>query len=216
MAKNFKHVEPLQVDLDKALSSAASAHRASNFLGLTYTDPQTGSIYTADDLCGDDVWAQTQVTPTNVKGKGVKVEGSGPLVRIFKGVEKELKDLGAAEVEETVTESEDSEFSTAIDSAANLDTTPTPATDELTVKIKTLKIKRKVLLDVIVTRNLFEKSYAAARAAKAVADSAAVTAAKAKDEAQKELLKEKYLKELRENPSAATTPAPTTPTVALA
>ena len=73
-----------------------------------------------------------------------------------------------------------------------------------------------VVIDIIVSRYTFEVSYEAARAAKAVADSAAVTAAKAKDEAKKDLLKEKYLKELRENPSAATTPAPTTPTGALA
>ena len=216
MAKKFKTVEPLQVDLDKALSSAAAAHRASNFLGLTYADPQTGSIYTADDLCRDDVWAQTQVTPTNVKGKGVKVEGSGPLVRIFKGVENELKDLGAAEVEETVTESEDSEFSTAIDSAANLDTTPTPATDELTVKIKTLKIKRKVVLDVIVTRNLFEKSYAAAQAAKKIATSNALAEASAAAEARHKVRVDQLAEEYRKNPEAAKEAAPVTPKVVLA
>lgn len=214
MAKNFKQVVPLQVDYNKALASEAAAHRASNLLRLTYIDPQTGSVYDTDDLCGDDVWSQTQAIPRE-DGESVVIDGSGPLVRVLNGIKKELKDLGAGVDEKPVSVAKSTSLLDRVRAANAIQPTKT-TTDETATKIKILQIKYLVVMDVIVSRYTFEVSYEAARAAKAVADSAAVTAAKAQDEARRELLKEQYLEEMRKNPSAATTPAPTTPTVALA
>jgi hypothetical protein len=215
MAKNFKRVEPLQVDFDKALSSEAAAYRAANLLRLTYIDPQTGSVFDTDDLCGDDVWSLTQAIPRE-DGESVVIDGSGPLVRVLNGIEKELKDLGAGVDKKPISVAKSTSFLDRVRAANAIQPNKSTVPDATATKIKILQIKYSVVMDIIVTRYTFEVSYEAARAAKAVADTAAVTAAKAQDEARRELLKEKYLEEMRKNPSAATTPAPTTPTVALA
>lgn len=215
MAKNFKQVEPLQVDFNKALASEAAAYRAANLLRLTYIDPQTGSVYDTDDLCGDDVWAQTQAIPRE-DGESVVIDGSGPLVRVLSGIEKELKDLGAGVDKKPISVAKSTSFLDRVRAANAIQPNKSTVPDATATKIKILQIKYSVVMDIIVTRYTFEVSYEAARAAKAVAESALVTEAKAKQRAQERLLEEKYLNEMKENPSATTTPAPTTPTVALA
>ena len=215
MAKNFKQVEPLQVDFNKALASEAAAYRAANLLRLTYIDPQTGSVYDTDDLCGDDVWAQTQAIPRE-DGESVDIDGSGPLVRVLSGIEKELKDLGAGVDKKPISVAKSTSFLDRVRAANAIQPNKSTVPDATATKIKILQIKYSVVMDIIVTRYTFEVSYEAARAAKAVAESALVTEAKAKQRAQERLLEEKYLNEMKENPSATTTPAPTTQTVALA
>ena len=215
MAKNFKQVEPLQVDLDKALTSEAAAYRAANLLRVTYIDPQTGSVFDTDDLCGDDVWAQTNAVPRE-NGESVTIDGSGPLVRVLDGIKKELKELGAGVDEKPVSVAKSTSLLDRVRAANAISPTKSTAPDVTATKIKILQIKYLVVMDIIVSRYTFEVSYQAAKAAQAVAESQAVTAARAKQDAEKQLLTEKYLKEMRENPEAAKASTPAAPTVALA
>ncbi len=215
MAKNFKHVEPLQVDLDKALTSEAAAYRAANLLRVTYIDPQTGSVFDTDDLCGDDIWAQTQAVPRE-NGESVTIDGSGPLVRVLDGIKKELKELGAGVDEKPVSVAKSTSLLDRVRAANAISPSKSTAPDVTAAKIKVLQIKYLVVMDIIVSRYTFEVSYQAMKAAQAIAESEAVTAAKAKQDAQKELLKEQYLKELRENPSTTTPSTPAAPKIALA
>lgn len=214
MAKNFKQVEPLQVDLDKALTSEAAAFRAANLLRVTYVDPQTGSVYDTDDLCGDDVWAQTQAVPRE-DGESVTIDGSGPLVRVLNGIKKELEELGAGVDSKPVSVAKSTSLLDRVRAANAIQPTKSTAPDVTAAKIKVLQIKYLVVMDIIVSRYTFEVSYQVAKAAQAVADSAAVTEAKARQRALERQLEEKYFNELK-NPTSTTPPAPTTPTVALA
>lgn len=203
MAKvNFKKVEPLQVDLDKALQSAAAAHRASNLMGLTYRDPETGSIYDATELTGDDVWGQTSITKLQ-KEKAVSVSGTGPLVRILDSLEKELKNLGTEDTTTSVSEVEDEEFATAI---GEIDQPISQEIDNNTKTIKTLKIKRKVVLDIIITRSNFERSFEAARKADLQEKSEAAYKYSIEAEARRKAEIEKRTKEILSSPETAAEP----------